>query len=70
MRWKRGCDSATCVEVGYGAHRRKVAGVQPIIVVRNSINLDAAEFTEQEWVAFVDAVKRGEFDLEVLRNGG
>ena len=70
MRWKRGCEAGSCVEVGFGAYRRKVAGVQPIVVVRNSINLDAAEFTEAEWAAFVDAVKRGDFDLEVLRNGG
>jgi len=68
MRWKRGCDAGSCVEVGFGAYRHKTR-LEPIVVVRNSINLDAAEFTEQEWAAFVTAVKRGDFDLEVLRNG-
>jgi len=70
MRWKRGCDAGSCVEVGFGARRTKTA-VAATVVVRNSMYPGAAaDFTEPEWVAFVDAVKRGDFDLEVLRNGG
>lgn len=56
MRWvkARRCDSATCVEVA-------IEGEQ--IWVRNSqAPQRLVRFTRQEWLVFLEAVRRGEFD--------
>ncbi|WP_018637122.1 DUF397 domain-containing protein [Parafrankia elaeagni] len=46
-----------CVEVAHGSG---------LVLVRDSKNRDGAvlRFTAQEWVAFLEGVRGGEFDLE------
>ena len=54
--WRKSsrCGNSTCVEV---------AKVGDAYLIRDSKNPenDALTFTEQEWVAFVEGVKAGEF---------
>lgn len=58
--WRKASGSSTditCVEVKQGA----------VVAVRDSLDPQGAvlEFTRDEWVAFVEGVKLGEFDLPV-----
>jgi len=53
--WGKGCESNACVEVlqEYGN-----------VLVRSSKNpRHAVVFDSEEWSEFIEAVKRGEFDL-------
>lgn len=57
MSWRRasGCDSNTCVEVAYADD----------VLVRDSKDPDGPvlRFTPDEWTAFTEGVRGGEFDL-------
>jgi Domain of unknown function (DUF397) len=58
--WRKAlrCDSANCVEVAF---------VNGLVAVRDSKQPDEAPFltfTSEEWGAFVDGVRSGDFDLQ------
>jgi Domain of unknown function (DUF397) len=58
--WRRAtfCSSGTCVEVAVGAQEVRVRDS------KNEFDLGAVlSYTRDEWQAFVQGVKAGEFDL-------
>jgi len=52
--WQRaGCESNSCAEVKFEGER---------VYVRSSLNHQLVTFTEDEWNAFKQSIKNGEFD--------
>lgn len=68
--WRRACDSNGCVEVAYVAACDTGACVEVLndgdrVLVRSSLKPEGvADITRDEWVVFLDGVKRGEFDVD------
>lgn len=59
MNWEKpwGCDSGTCVEVA------AVGQIRPTVLVRNSrYPSNMVMFTPDEWAAFIQAAKNGQYD--------
>lgn len=61
IQWQTACESNACVEVGQtncNCHGGE-------ILIRDSKNPDGPvlSFSQDEWVAFIDRVKRNQFDL-------
>lgn len=58
MNWQRStrCNNATCVEVAHD---------ETVVLVRDSKNPNGKRlsFSHEEWQAFLDGAKAGEFDL-------
>jgi DNA-binding transcriptional regulator/RsmH inhibitor MraZ len=50
---KAGCDSGNCAEVKDEGER---------VYVRSSLNHQLVTFTKEEWDAFKQSIKNGEFD--------
>jgi hypothetical protein len=64
MEWCRSsrCDTSACVEV----RRQRISDGDDLtdVEVRWSVNPDRVlAFTEDEWRAFIEGVKNGEFDV-------
>ena len=53
--WVKGCDTGSCVEVWQGTNS---------VMVRNSeLPQQITVFSPDEWSTFLEAVKRGHFDV-------
>ena len=76
MRWRKASASGNgaCVEVAAEWHKAsasntggcvEVKQLADAVLVRDSKNQDGPtlRFNEQEWLAFLDGAKNGEFDL-------
>lgn len=67
--WRSACDSSACVAVKYvtacgGGECVEVHGDGDRVLVRNSTKPEiVVEFTREEWLTFLDGVRRGEFDV-------
>lgn len=70
MIWRTACNNATCVEVAYVSACESSACVEVLndgdrVLVRSTTMREhVVEFTRDEWVTFLDGVKRGVFDAE------
>lgn len=58
LDWRRSsaCDTSACVEVAI------VTGDPGGVAIRKSGHAPAISFTREEWEAFIEGAKRGEFD--------
>ena len=57
MTWLRACDTSACVEVLNDGDR--------VLVRSTTMREHVLDLTRQEWVEFIDGVKRGVFDVEL-----
>ena len=55
-QWLKGCESGHCVEVGLSPTGGRV-------MISATHTGKVVSVSAEEWTVFVDAVKRGEFDL-------